>query len=85
MYDALRDLLLLIQFLKQEKQPWRIVSFSKIKGLSLALPHGCFSHFFKLQKWYQISQSFSISFIVVKQVVAFAHDFSIYKLDEPQF
>ena len=85
MYDALRDLLLLIQFLKQEKHPWRIVSFSKIKGLSLTLPHGCFSHFLKLQKSYQISQSFSISFIVVKEAGAFAHDFSICKPDEPQF
>ena len=36
-YDALRDLVLFVQFKKREKHPWRSVSFSKVAGLSLQL------------------------------------------------
>ena len=47
---------------KREKQPWRIVTFSKVADfltatlLKVTLLHGCFSLFLKLYKWYQITQ-----------------------------
>ena len=34
---ALRDLVLLVQFKKREKHPWRNVNFSKVAGFSLKL------------------------------------------------
>ena len=33
--DALRDLILFVQFKKREKHPWRSVNFSKVAGWSL--------------------------------------------------
>ena len=33
--DALRDLLLFVQFKKREKHPWRSVNFSKVAGFRL--------------------------------------------------
>ena len=35
--DALRDLVLFVQFKKREKHPWRNVNFSKVAGWSLLL------------------------------------------------
>ena len=35
--DALRNLVLLVQFKKREKDPWRSVTFSKVTDLSLNL------------------------------------------------
>ena len=39
--DALRDLVLFVQFKKREKRPWRSVNFGKVAGLKQA----CFSRF----------------------------------------
>ena len=36
-WDALRDLVPLVQFKKREKHPWRSVTFSKNAGWSLQL------------------------------------------------
>ena len=49
--DALRDLVPFLQFKKREKQPWRSVNFTKINTAPWV-----FFTFFKLYKWYQISQ-----------------------------
>ena len=55
--DALRDLVVFVQFKKREKRPWRSVNFNKDAGFSkLTLLHGYFLRFFKLYKWYQIAQ-----------------------------
>ena len=35
--DAYRDFVPLVQFLKSEKHPWRIVTFSKVEGFNLQL------------------------------------------------
>ena len=35
--DALRDLVLFVQFIKREKHPWRSVNFSKVPGWSLQI------------------------------------------------
>ena len=35
--DALGDLVLLIQFKKREKHPWRSINFSKVAGFSLQI------------------------------------------------
>ena len=44
--DALRDLVLFVQFKKREKHPWRSVNFSKVAALlKLKLLHGYFSRF----------------------------------------
>ena len=57
--DAYRDFVPLVQFLKSEKHPWRIVAFSKVEGFNLQLYQkqhssmGVF-HIFKLHKQYQI-------------------------------
>ena len=40
--DALRDLVLFVQFKKGGKYPWRSVNFSKVAGGG---DHGCFSRF----------------------------------------
>ena len=37
MCNALRDLVLFVQFKKREKHPWRSVTFSKVAGFSLQL------------------------------------------------
>ena len=48
---ALCDLVSFVQFKKREKQPWRIVTFSKVAGfqpatlLKVTRLHGCFSSF----------------------------------------
>ena len=36
-WDAVRDLVSFIQFIKPEKQPWTSVTFSKTAGFSLQL------------------------------------------------
>ena len=42
-YDALRDLLLLVQFEKREKYRWMSVTFSEEHATVLKLTlHGCF-------------------------------------------
>ena len=41
--DALRDLVPFVQLKKQEKHPWRSVTFSKVAGFNL---RGCVSCFF---------------------------------------
>ena len=44
--DALRDLVVFVQFKKREKHPWMSVTFNKIAGLLKVTPlHGYFSHF----------------------------------------
>ena len=48
--DALRDLVIFIQFQKREKHPWR--NFTKINT-----PPWVFFKFLKLHKWYQIAQN----------------------------
>ena len=59
--DALRDLVLLVQFKKREEHLWRSVNFSKVAGLSLDVtkintPPRVLFTFFKLYKWCQIAQ-----------------------------
>ena len=53
--DVLRDLVPFVQFEKHEKHSWRRVFFSKVAGLSNTPPWVFFT-FFKLYKWYQITQ-----------------------------
>ena len=50
--DALHDLVPFVLFNKCE---WRSIDKSATL-LLVTLPHGCFSHFLKLHKWYQITQ-----------------------------
>ena len=62
-FDALRDSVLLVQFLKHEKHPWRSVTgrcviFIRIAGFSNTPPWTFFT-FFKICYWYQILQSAS--------------------------
>ena len=44
-YEALRNLVRFIQFKKQEKYPWRIVTSIKVAGLQVTLLNECFSRF----------------------------------------
>ena len=44
-WDALRELVPLVQFKQREKQPWRSVNFKPATLLKLTLLHECFSHF----------------------------------------
>ena len=50
--DALRDLVLVVQFKKREIHPWRSVTFST----KSKTPPQVFFTIFKLYKWYQIVQ-----------------------------
>ena len=52
-WDALRDLVLFVQFKKREKYPWCIVTFSNKSNT----PPWVFFIFLKLYNWYQIAQS----------------------------
>ena len=45
--------------LKNLKNTHGGVTFKPATLLKVALLHGCFSRFFKLYKWYQITQSFT--------------------------
>ena len=60
--DALRDLVLFVQFKKREKHPWRSVTFSKVEACNFTQGHNpsmVFFMYFKLYKWYQIVQGVS--------------------------
>ena len=56
MWDALRNFVPFTQFKKREKHPWKSVTFIKVEDKSNTPPWVFFT-FFKLYKWYQITQS----------------------------
>ena len=65
-YDALRDLAPFVQFKKREKHQRRSVIFSKVSGFTLTKGNTSprvFFTFFKLYKWYQITQSASFGYV----------------------
>ena len=62
--DALGNLVSSVRFKKREKHRRSSFTYSRIAGLpeillKVTFLHGCFSRFFKLYKWYQITQSVS--------------------------
>ena len=62
--EALRDLVLFVQFGKLEKHPWKSVNFSKLAGCKINTPLWVFFMFFKLCKWYQMAQRVTVFHIV---------------------
>ena len=74
-WDALRNLVPFVQFIKREKNPLRSVTFSKVAGCSLNFtnsnaPPWVFFMFFKLHKWSQITQS--ITYKTLKVYLCFS-------------
>ena len=65
--DALRDLVLFVQFQKREKHLWRSVNFSKVAGfkpatlLKLTVLHGYFSLFLNCTNGTKSSNASQIS------------------------
>ena len=60
-YDALHDLVSIVQFKKREIHPWRSITFSnRLVACNFTksnTPPWVFFTFFKLYKWYQITQN----------------------------
>ena len=59
--DVLRDLAPFAQFKNREKHSWRSVTFSKACNFTKSkTPPWVFSTFFKMYKWYQITQRITL-------------------------
>ena len=57
MFDAIRNFVPFVQFIKRWKDSWRSLTFTLLKA---TLFHRCFSYFLNCTKCYQIVQSISI-------------------------
>ena len=68
-WDALCNLITIVQFKKREKYPWRSVTFSKVYS-SVGI-----SHIFKLWKRYLIAQTVSFGFLCSGNSVTFKRTF----------
>ena len=76
-WDALRNLVPILQFKKREKLPWRSITFSKVAGFIFQCyqkQHTSMAvfHLFKQYKWCQIAQS--ISYLIRIQFPDYSHN-----------
>ena len=65
--DALRNLVLFVQFKKREKHPRKSVTFAEVCNFTKSNTPPCVVFtFFKLYKWYQITHSVSYYCCILK-------------------
>ena len=64
--DALRDLVLFVQFKKREKHPWRSFNFSKVAGFGLKAKERCVGLNIKLKTHFYSLQIFWLYFITYR-------------------